>query len=458
MRKALGFAILALLAAGLAVTPGTPASAFEESAFQLDFDPVEDTSTRYMFQMMMFGVHVSPGYKYEMAPGDYLIGTVYKDDVTDVLPGQNRHSITFYDYRVRAQNLFGVNRVDPRFGGSPFPNPPSEGGGGGGDEGGGGGGEEGGGGGGGEDGGGGGGDGPSPAPQGGRGINNFIGGMGLPPRNGGGPLQAPGPPGGGDDGGDERAGEEVRNSLNLNAIRINNLDYVENKRGEILDVGGLDLLRKVSESNIVSSKDERENKRREYIDINISHIFEWTHMLYLPDYPVYKEDIWFHTYPVHVPGLPSDQPVLTKFMYKLIDFRNVDTRKVAIIDMTGVTEWNHEWDFSSKKELTEFKSWGNMGMSSRIWFDYEKGVVFGIERPPFVDWQYQKSYAALEIGMPYDPVTGFGLQFPGLVVNMEFFYNTRVTDISGKPRLTEAEPMEERRYIALNMLCQLEAE
>jgi hypothetical protein len=41
---------------------------------------------------------------------------------------------------------------------------------------------------------------------------------------------------------------------------------------------------------------------------------------------------------------------------------------------------------------------------------------------------------------------------------MEFFYNTRVTDISGKPRLVEIEPKELRRYIVLNMFCQLEAE
>jgi len=41
---------------------------------------------------------------------------------------------------------------------------------------------------------------------------------------------------------------------------------------------------------------------------------------------------------------------------------------------------------------------------------------------------------------------------------MEFFYNTRTTDVSGKPRLTEVKPEEQRRYMVLNMFCQLEAE
>jgi hypothetical protein len=234
------------------------------------------------------------------------------------------------------------------------------------------------------------------------------------------------------------------------------LDYVKNIRGEILDVSGLDLLRKVSQNQLL----QEDETNRNYIDINISHLFEWAHLLYLPEYPVYKDDIWFHSYPLHVPGLPYERPIMTKFLYQLVDFRTVGTRKVAVIDMSGVCEWNMEWETRSKEQLTEFKSWGQMGLATRYWFDYEKKVIFAISRPPFRDLQYGRFYGGQ--GGPVIPYDGtnflFAMTNPGQSVLMEFFYNTRITDISGKPRLTEVLPKEQRRYISLFAFNQMEAE
>ena len=84
------------------------------------------------------------------------------------------------------------------------------------------------------------------------------------------------------------------------------------------------------------------------------------------------------------------------------------------------------------------------------------GVVFGIEKPPH---RHSITNAVDQpVGAPY-PFDGvFGVRFPVLIVMMEFFYHTKVTDISGRPRLMEIEPKELRRYIVFNILAQLEAE
>jgi hypothetical protein len=457
---ALSCLILAVALLG-SIGLATPAAAFEDTAIMLEFAPEEETSTRYMFQLMMGGAYVEPGLKDEMGFQDFAIGTVYKDEVVDSLMGLNKHTITFYDYKVRARRNLGEDRVDPRFGTTPWPQipgaPPIGDGGGGGDDDGDGGGGDGG-------GGGGGGGGPRSGNPGGGGFNNggdLLSQLGLPPagpRQGGGGGDDDGGGGGGEGGGGEGGGGmagDIATGVNLDTILISELNYVTNKRGEVLDVGGLDLLRKVSRNRLLARND---NTQDFYIDINIGHVFEWSHMLYVPDYPVYKESMWFHSMPIHIPGLPYDSPVMTKFMYNVIDLRTVGARKVAVIDMSGIADWNLEWDERSTEELTEFKSWGSMGFAARYWFDYEKGVIFGIERPPFTDWQYLRPYGAFDVEVPYDPVTGFGMRFPGLAVTSEFFYNTRVTDISGKPRLQEIEPEVKRRYIALNFLCQLEAE
>jgi hypothetical protein len=461
MQKAWRIISLLILVLAVTVLPVVQAGAYEQSAIQLSYDPPEDSSNRYMFQLALRGAQVSPGAKDAIEIGEYLIGTVFKDTVTEKLMGLNRHRMTFYEYNALVSNIFGDDRLDPRFGGSDFPDLPSEGSGGGGgggggdDEGGDGGGGGGGGRGGGGDGGGGGGGG------GGSTGGSFIDGLGLP--SSGSPAQGvphqmvPGGGGGGRRGGGGSAGQ-TSSAIGLNTIRVTNLDYVENKRGEVLDVQGLDILRKVSQNQLVQSAENDRN----YIDINISHLFEWSHLLYVPDYPVYKDDIWFHSFPIHPPGLPYDKPIMTKFMYQLVDFRIVGTRKLAVIDMSGVSEWNMKWETRTSEELTEFKSWGKQGISTRYWFDYEKGVLFGMERPPFYDYQYNRQYDAINGTGLFIPYAGtdflYGMRFPGQVVSMEFFYNTRVTDISGRPRLTEVEPEELRRFIGLTVFNQLEAE
>jgi hypothetical protein len=455
------FVSIALFTLAVAI-PFNGAQSFERQAILLRFKPQEDSSERYMFQLQMNGAHISPGAKDEMAPGEFAIGTVYKDTVMQALNEQTHHRITYYTYNVRQlQDAFGSrDRNNPNFGGgNPFPNvpPPSDDGGGGGGEGGGGG-----------DGGGGGGPSPEPTPTGsGAGVGlvqpyngGFIGSLGLPGSPAPGvPTQAGPPGGGGDDGGGRdnppgggRAGERTQSTVNLDTIKVTNLDYITDSDGNVLDVGGLDLLRKVSQNQLINSE-----TKKNYIDIDIGHVFEWTHLLRLPNTPVYKEDIWFHEIPIHIPGLPYDKPIMTKFMYKLVDFRTVGNRKVAVIDMSGVTEWNVEWDNTGAGVLTEFKSWGNTGFSARYWFDYEANTLFAATRPAFMDWQYGRGYGAgFPFFVPYDGE--FAMTFPGLVITSEFHYNTRETDVSGKPRLVEVKPNEQRRYIVMNMFCQLEAE
>ena len=97
------------------------ALAFEEEAILLQFNPEEDFSSRYMFQMIMVGSHVSPGVMNRMGFGDFLIGTVYKDTVVESLYGLNKHRVSFYNYHVMESEIFGSDTVDNRFGGTPWP-------------------------------------------------------------------------------------------------------------------------------------------------------------------------------------------------------------------------------------------------------------------------------------------------------------------------------------------------
>ncbi|MEZ5337545.1 MAG: hypothetical protein R3F46_04710 [bacterium] len=428
------FKKLCMVAVALLAMVGSfsTAEAKVEEAQLLRFNPDEDLKTRYMLQLIMNGEQVSPGLKDEIVWGEFAIGSVYEDVVEYSGPGLNRNQINFYTYRVRAlDSLLGRDRVDARFGDDGWSNFNLDGGGSG-------------------DGGGGGG--------GTLGFgDDFIKNLGLPPSDpgmgaGSGPMQGGGEGGGGGDGDGGGFAGGISDSIDLDSVTVNNIEYVMNKQGEVLDVGGLELLRKVSRNRLVAD-DETD---RNYIDLNISHVFEWTHLLYLPDYPVYNDNIWFHSFPIHVPGLPENEPIMTKFMYKLIDYTQINGRNLAIIDMSGVSEWNKEWEERTSEELTEFKSWGNIGISSRYYFDIDRGVVFGIEKPPH---RHSVTNAVDQpVGAPY-PFDGvFGVRFPGLIVMMEFFYHTRVTDISGRPRLMEIEPKELRRYIVFNILAQLEAE
>jgi hypothetical protein len=428
---------LCLLALALLAVAGTysTAEAKIDEAQQLTFNPDEDLTTRYMLQLLMNGEQVSPGLKDGISWGEFAIGTVYEDVVTYSGPGLNRNTINFFTYRVRAIDfLLGTDHTDPRFGDDSWSNVDLGGGGSG----------------------------------GGGGIQSvgedFIGGLDLPPAGsppggGSGPMQGDGGDGGGGGGGGGDGGGggggwagAISDSINLDSVTVNSIDYVSNKQGEMLDVGGLEFLRKVSRNRLVADDESNRN----YIDINVSHVFEWTHLLYLPDYPVFNDNIWFHSYPIHVPGLPEGEPIMTKFMYKLIDYTQLNGRNLAIIDMSGVSEWNKEWEERSSEELTEFKSWGNIGISSRYYFDYDRGVVFGIEKPPHLHSITNSFDQPVNTPYPFDGT--FGVDFPGLIVMMEFFYHTKVTDISGRPRLVEIEPKELRRYVVFNIIAQMEAE
>src|SRR5262249_37431411 len=117
MQNPLRLTLLLLVMAAL-LPAVHPVQAYEPGAVLLQFNPKKDYYSRSMFQLALRGEQVTPGEKDQISLGEYLIGTVYKDTVTDSLMGLNRHHINFYEYQAQTANLLNLDRVDQRFGGS----------------------------------------------------------------------------------------------------------------------------------------------------------------------------------------------------------------------------------------------------------------------------------------------------------------------------------------------------
>ena len=67
MHRILRLSLVLALVPGMILLAKAPALAFEESAIQLSFSPEQDYSSRYMFQLMMWGQYTSPGMELRWA-------------------------------------------------------------------------------------------------------------------------------------------------------------------------------------------------------------------------------------------------------------------------------------------------------------------------------------------------------------------------------------------------------
>lgn len=368
----------------------------------LSFDPEENESNRYMTVISLLGAITRPG---ELTDLDYSfrIRAVYRDRVASSLHGLNRHVISFYDYDVFS---FPIRRTRED---RQYQN-------GGRDRG------RGGGGGGGGVGGGQSADGPPP-------LDSL---QSLPPI-GGGPLQA---------GDDDRAGEEDP-TFNVDNILVSTLVYVESKGGDVLDVQGLSQLREYSRRSISPGE----------VRIDIGHLFEWNHCLRLPDYPVWREDMWFATIPVGIPGLPD--PVMCKFVYRVLGFMRIGMRSCVIIDTHGIVDFHQYWEEETDTSIFKYEALGNFSIAGRYVFDYEQGMIFGVERPLIFDFETMSFFPG-SFAYPM-----FELKYPGLLANLDMRYYSEETK---KPRTRreerlppEPEPVD-RRHVGMTFFMQTEAE
>ncbi len=409
---------------------GASAIAKVERPITLSFNPEEGTYERYMTVITLGGYIIEPEKELAIGiptylaigiPGVYRLRAVYRDSVESVLSGMNRHLLTFYDFDI-LQILAERRREQGRGGGWGGPGGGGPGGGGGG---------------------------PSSAspPQDSR-WEGPLGGLPLPGSEGA-PLQAGPPGGGGGGGGGAPSGPPAGASktFSIDDILVTSLEYVESKNGDILDIQSeaLKLLREYSRHATYVEEDEPGE-----IKLDIGHLFEWTHLLRLPDYPVWREDMWFATVPVSVPGLR--EPIPMKMIYRLIGFTRVGPRQIAIIDVDGVEEFHQYWEEDLLDKTVKYEAAGSFTLAARYFFDYEKGTVFGIERPPIVD------YTTLSFFPGSWNFRFMELKYPGLTANLEMKYYTE--EKKKKKTKFEEEPQAKltRRYVAITFIMQTEAE
>ncbi len=380
-----------------------------ERPVTLSFDPDENEVNRYMTVITLRGAITRPG---ELTGLDatFRIRAVYRDKVESSLHGLNRHVLEFYDYDVFSSPI-RRRREDRRY---------QDGGRG----------ERGGGRG--EDGGGAGGGGVSGAGRSAE-LPAPLGNPQSPPPGWGDPMQAR-------DG--DRAGEEDP-TFSVDDILIRSLVYVESKSGDILDVQGLSQLREYSRRSVSPGE----------IRVDIGHLFEWNHCLRLPDYPVWREDMWFATIPLNVPGLPD--PVMCKFMYRVLGFTRIGMRSIAIIDTHGIVDFHQYWEEETDTEIVKYEAMGDFSIAGRYFFDYEQGMIFGVERPPIFDFETMSFFPGQFSSQMFE------LKHPGLLANLDMRYYSEKTE---KPRTKreerlppEPEPVD-RRHVGITFYMQTEAE
>jgi hypothetical protein len=389
----------------------TVASARVNKPETVSFDPDEGAFNRYQSVITLMGAITRPGDLTELR-GTFRILAVYRDEVTAALHGLNRHSITFYNYDVFSSPI-RRRRQDQQF--------QQQGGGGNGRG----------------NGGGGGGQGQSDETQ----LPPLEDTLSpQPPPIGGNVMQGTGGGGGGNN---DTAGEEDP-TFSVDDILVGNLGYVETKSGDILELTGLDKMREYSRKSISPGE----------IKIDIGQLFEWNHCLRLPDYPVWREDIWFATLPVSVPGLPN--PLMCKFMYRVLGFTRIGMRNIAIIDTHGIIDFHEYWQEEDDTQLVKYEALGDYSVAARYFFDVDQGMIFGVERPPVWDFETNGFFIG-EFARQGD----FELKFPGLLANLNMRYYTEVTK---KPKTkrekaapVKAEPVD-RRHVGLTFFMQTEAE
>jgi hypothetical protein len=376
----------------------------------LSFDPEKDEFNRYMTVITLGGAITRPGELHDLH-NSFRIRAVYRDIVTASLHGLNRHSLSFYDYDTFVMP-FTRTREDRRFQqqGQGNRNRDNQ---------------------------------QSFAPP----SDEMSGSEQGPPPIGGDVMQGGGGGGGGGGGeppggGGGAGGEDP--TFSVDDILVSSLTYVESKNGDVLDVQGLEQLREYSRRSIVPGE----------IKLDVGHLFEWNHLLRLPDYPVWREDMWFATIPLNVPGLPK--PLLCKFVYRVLGFARIGMRQVAIVDTHGIIDFHEYWEDEDDVEIVKYEAMGDFTIAARYIFDYEQGMIFGVERPRIYDFETNNYFQG-----DFDRYGDFELKYPGLLANLNMRYYTETTK---KPRTKreernppEPEPVD-RRHVGLTFFMQTEAE
>ena len=412
----------------------------------MQFNPVDDQYDRYMLRLSLQGTVVKPwtAPDYMNIP-EFFVNAIWEDRVTDATEGVNKHRINFYRYDVITMNY--SSGYNPSGGAAGGP-----GGSGGGLRG---------------------AQPPATITGGSFGIPNFSdlgdgsdplnkpGSLDLALPNGGrgrpggivGPMQEDGS--GGDGGGDKAGGPAT--NFDISRITTNAIDYVTLKTGQVIDIRGLELMSDYSDAQV----------NDEEIVVDVQNLFEWSHMLVLPPYPVYIEDFWYAELPLKVPGLPEKVPM--RFYYQVLDFRRVLTRRIAVIDMSGLVEFDQYWDREDKEKgkwYKKYRAFGNMGIAARYMFDLDKQEIFAIARPQMlVPRNFFKGDPWLpgdssQFGRYGQMLYGtWGINNCGLAVTTDMRFFTKLDDKRVlRTSAGQTGPVYERKYMDVTYFGQMEAE
>jgi hypothetical protein len=215
-----------------------------------------------------------------------------------------------------------------------------------------------------------------------------LGGGGSPPDSlgggGGGSLGGggggAGGGGGGAGGGGGEGDEGGVNTLEVMPILQNNIRYIANTQGRILDVEGLE-----ETGDIVASKD----------NITQNQIFELSHLLVVPDTEVRLGDQWKAPIYLTVPYL--EDPMRVEMTYTFSDIEICGDRKKAKIDFFGLNQFDFNKIKEDFDERVESQVEGDQIIQGSAYFDWENGVVTA----------YRNFFSAVEIG-PSSGLSGGG--------------------------------------------------
>lgn len=435
--------------------------AYQEKAVTLSFTPKKDQRARYLYVMGGSGGITSPGEETRrIFPDGFSIYAIVEDSVLDATLGLSRHNWHFHLYLTNSRPAQRRNE------GPELPQDQGSGGGGGGRRG---------------LGGGGGGSFSQQTPmpmfrtlQPGKSIfdsplnlTSFLQNSNqLMQQTPGGDIGPGGGLGGGAGAGSGRTGTGAEeNLLGINKITVSDIQFDKDQFGNILNVKGLEMMKEYSKRNILDSP----------INIDVSFLFDWAQMLIVPDYPVYDGDVWFATVPMQVPGLPEPQDI--RLQYRVETLHHFFDRRLALIDAIGEMPFDQEWEVENDEEYVKFKAFGRQVYNSRFLFDYSRNMLFGIERPPIIDFRNLRPIPGC-VTTGIDPLANMlgctrafianrrasiglaslGMTFPGIYVDTKMRYYTRTTSKRKTIVRQTEKDMIKRRYVQLTTYAQMEAE
>ena len=156
---------------------------------------------------------------------------------------------------------------------------------------------------------------------------------------------------------------------------------------------------------------------------------------------------------------------------KPADFRRVLTRRIAVIDMSGLVEFDQYWDRKDELENTwekKYRAFGTYSVAARYMFDLDTHEVFAIGRPQMdVPRYYRGGYRLPSLPGDYRSFPGsivpqlnaiWGMPYPGLAVSTRMRFFTKFTDKRNIRSSQGREPEYIRKYIDVTYFGQMEAE